>query len=48
MNSPKEIAVAYCAAGEAKTKLPAIKTFVLAIPIKNARNITLINENSNP
>ena len=31
MNSPKEIAVAYCAAGEAKTKLPVVKTFILAI-----------------
>ena len=31
MNSPKEIAVAYCAAGEAKAKLPVYKTFILAI-----------------
>lgn len=31
MNSPKEIAAAYCAAGEAKAALPAWKTFILAI-----------------
>lgn len=31
MNSPKEIAAVYCAAGEAKTHLPTWKTFVLAI-----------------
>jgi len=31
MNSPKEIAVSYCAAGEAKAAMSAVKTFVLAI-----------------
>lgn len=31
MNSPKEIALAYCAAGEAKTKMPALRVFVLAV-----------------
>lgn len=31
MNSPKEIASAYCAAGEAKASLSTVKTFILAI-----------------
>lgn len=31
MNSPKEIAAAYCAAGEAKVKMPAFRILILAV-----------------